>query len=766
MTDDHAGVSRWRNLRQHPAFQAAAVYIGGSWAVIQVADIFVPDPAVVRWLGIILAVGFLAVVGGAWFSAREGGQAPSDRAAAEEGVASNRWRRRLAYAAAACLVAIGGLFWWLRPNILGAVAPDAQVIAVLPFNTSGPAVEYLGEGVVDLLSPNFDEVGAIRTVDTRTVLHRWRQRAVEGSLDLEGALAVGRDVEAGSVVLGSVVTAGPEVRLRAQLYSVRGAELAQAQVEGPADSVLALLDELAVALLRKIWIAREPVPNLRVSGITTGNFDAIRAYLRGQQYYRRSNWDSAAAAFQRAVDADSTFALAHYRLGLTYGWNTRHGGFGSRAARTHAELAQRYSDRLPARERTLVAAHALFEEGRLAAYDSMVRYVSRHPDDPEGWYMLGDVRYHAMPILSIDVDDLFEPFDRILELDPSFAPAIIHPLELSLAYDDSARYFRFLDALAAAAEPSYVELYEIGGLQWTQPDSLGERLAAHPDANRVGGYMMAGSYRSETRTPADMFPGLQATLSSLEGNARTQVLSLYAMMLVSVGRLREASAIYDELWAEAVPNRQEPYLNVLPVLAGFADTSFAAQTLRALAGPATSARAEPLFRYIQMLYALSRGRTVEARELGRRSVESAAASNPTLTALISGAEGWADILDGDTVGGLAKLEAGLADAGYVSNVQLSLPLRYALAAIQANRPETREEGIRRLLNGWSFRDFVYMAHAYLLAGRALEASGDAAGAARAYEQFIHLWENADPELQPQVETARRALERLGAENVN
>ena len=56
-------------------------------------------------------------------------------------------------------------------------------------------------------------------------------------------------------------------------------------------------------MLREIWIAREPVPNLRVSGITTGNVDAIRAYLRGQQYYRRSSWDSAVAAFQQAVDA-------------------------------------------------------------------------------------------------------------------------------------------------------------------------------------------------------------------------------------------------------------------------------------------------------------------------------------------------------------------------------------------------------------------------------------------------------------------------------
>jgi len=56
--------SRWRDFRRHPAVQAAAVYIGAGWAIVQAADIFVPNPDVVRWLGVILAVGFLVVVGG------------------------------------------------------------------------------------------------------------------------------------------------------------------------------------------------------------------------------------------------------------------------------------------------------------------------------------------------------------------------------------------------------------------------------------------------------------------------------------------------------------------------------------------------------------------------------------------------------------------------------------------------------------------------------------------------------------------------------
>jgi tetratricopeptide (TPR) repeat protein len=767
MSENEGFAARWRHLRQHPAFQAAAVYLGGSWAIIQVADIFIPNPAVVRWVGIILAVGFLAVVGGAWVPAAQQSAAGRRKdAPGEASTPARRRRRHFAYAAAIGLVAIGGVFWWLRPNILGAVEPDAQVIAVLPFNTSGPAVEYLSEGIVDLVSPSLDAVGAIRTVDSRTVLHRWRQRAVGGSLDLDGALAVGRDVDAGSVLLGSVITAGPDVRLTAQLFSVRGTELAQATVEGPADSVLALVDELALSLLREIWIAREPVPNLRVAGITTDNVDAIRAYLRGQQYYRESNWDSALVAFSEAVNEDSTFALAHYRLGLTYGWNIQHGGFGSGAARRHAELAQRYSDRLPARERTLVRAHALFEDASVAAHDTMQRYVQENPDDPEGWYMLGDVRYHALPLLALDKEQIFGPFDRVLELDPSLAPAFIHPLELSLAYDDSARYYHYLAAMDSVVEPSYVEPFKLVAATWEEPDSLGVRMAAHPRAQRMNGFVLTGLYRSDSRSPEPMLEVFGEAVSAMQGPGRTSSLGMYAVVLSSLGHLGEAQTVFDTVQA-AAPYDRWAYMRLIPILAGYADSAFAGPVLEAMANSEVPPELDQVSHFARMLFALSRGRSAEARRYADRAVAAERGPTNDLTQLIEAGRGWAIIIDGDTVAGLEQMRSGLEEAGYASgSMEVSGPLRFALAAIQASREETRAEGIRRLRNSYWFADFAYYAPSYFLLGQALEESGDLVGAARAYEQLIRLWENADPELQPRVDTARRALERLTAETIN
>ena len=43
-----------------------------------------------------------------------------------------------------------------------------------------------------------------------------------------------------------------------------------------------------------------------------------------------------------------------------------------------------------------------------------------------------------------------------------------------------------------------------------------------------------------------------------------------------------------------------------------------------------------------------------------------------------------------------------------------------------------------------------------------EQAGDSARASRAYSRFLHLWENADPELQPEVRRARDRLAALSA----
>ncbi|NIP58705.1 MAG: hypothetical protein GWM92_10380, partial [Gemmatimonadetes bacterium] len=86
-------------------------------------------------------------------------------------------------------------------------------------------------------------------------------------------------------------SAGPNVRLQAELNTVDGRSLARVDAEGPGDLLMELVDTLCIRLLRDVWRSREPIPNLRVSALSTGSIPAARHYLRGEYLFWRSHFD-------------------------------------------------------------------------------------------------------------------------------------------------------------------------------------------------------------------------------------------------------------------------------------------------------------------------------------------------------------------------------------------------------------------------------------------------------------------------------------------
>src|SRR5690606_11321460 len=163
------------------------------------------------------------------------------------------------------------------------------------------------------------------------------------------------------------------------------------------------------------------------------------------------------AAFEEAVRHDSTFALAHYRLGETFGWRE---SLGSEGARKHADQAARYADRLPTPTRKLIVAHQLHEQGDVAALDALQDYVNEYPDDVAGHYLLADARSHAGALIGLDVPTMLEGFESVFERDSTFAPNYAHLIELSLLAGDSARYDRYLSSFRALL-PSESGAYEV-----------------------------------------------------------------------------------------------------------------------------------------------------------------------------------------------------------------------------------------------------------------------------------------------------------------
>ena len=93
---------------------------------------------------------------------------------------------------------------------------------------------------------------------------------------------------------------------------------------------------------------------------------------------------------------------------------------------------------------------------------------------------------------------------------------------------------------------------------------------------------------------------------------------------------------------------------------------------------------------------------------------------------------------------------------------MTAPVRLHRAVVLAARPQSREQGLTWLRHGLGY-DVQYAPVARLALGRALEASGDRAGAIEAYGEFVRYWAGADSSLQPRVAEVRATIARLQKE---
>jgi eukaryotic-like serine/threonine-protein kinase len=328
---------------------------------------------------------------------------------------SRRSRLVAAVAIAATVVAGGYALTQTRLRAGGDEAHNR--FAVLPFSVRGsPQLAYLGEGIVDLLSRNLDGVDDLKAVDPGTVLSALTKSGVTAAGGIEGRDVV-RGIGAGTYITGSVVATGPTLRIQASLFE-NGDESpprAQVSVEGDTTQVLQLVDRLSAELMVK----RRPGPVFRLTqtaAVTTRSLPALRAFLEAERHLRNGKPDTAIAGFQRAIEEDSTFALAHYRLAVAAGWAERHTQSTDAVRRALAT-----SDRLADRDRRLLSAYAAFRRGAPNEAEQQYRAILEdYADDLEAEFQLADVMHQYNPLRGRPRIEARELFDRVLAFDPGF----------------------------------------------------------------------------------------------------------------------------------------------------------------------------------------------------------------------------------------------------------------------------------------------------------------------------------------------------------
>jgi eukaryotic-like serine/threonine-protein kinase len=358
-------------------------------------------------------------------------------------VAVRRWGAAVGLAA---LAAAGVLLSRSRP----ASPTDPNLLAIAPFDVLDPSLQIWHEGLVDILSRNLDGAGPLRTVPQTVGLKRWH-----GRTDRASAEGFGHRTGAGLVVFGSVRKARDTVSLRATVLDlVRKRVGPDLEVKGDTADIGDLADSLGVRILQVLGRDR-PIGAVRQESIGSRSLPALKAFLFGEQFYRRGLWDSALVYYDQAIAQDSTFAIAYRHMRVVLDWHPS----SSHAYRPSEEYLRKsvtLNRGLSPKDSMLIAADSFFVAADEATDPAdLVRFTyralstteeaaRRYPGDPEVWYELGDVRFHhplrGVPALAL------EAFDRAIALDPGFAPAYEHTVELAIRLNRADLARKYADA--------------------------------------------------------------------------------------------------------------------------------------------------------------------------------------------------------------------------------------------------------------------------------------------------------------------------------
>jgi TolB-like protein/class 3 adenylate cyclase len=239
-----------------------------------------------------------------------------------------RWRLGLlAAAAVVLLVAAGGAGLWLRSadrepappdqaatpvtaSTAPVVAPqtplDKHRLAVLPFAniSADPEDEYFSDGMTEELISKLSRLRDLKVI-ARTSVMQYKGTG-------KGIAEIGRELQVGTVLEGSVRKAGDSLRITAQLIDVASqAHIWSQDYDRALDDVFAIQSAVAESVADALEVTLGPGEKHQLQKQGTQNLEAYQLYLQGLALFHRQTEDAlknSIVYFERALQHDPDFA--------------------------------------------------------------------------------------------------------------------------------------------------------------------------------------------------------------------------------------------------------------------------------------------------------------------------------------------------------------------------------------------------------------------------------------------------------------------------
>jgi TolB-like protein/DNA-binding winged helix-turn-helix (wHTH) protein/tetratricopeptide (TPR) repeat protein len=327
---------------------------------------------------------------------------------------------------------------------------DAQIhsIAVLPFEnlSADSGQDYFAEGLTDAVTTNLAQIGSLKVI-SRSSANHYRK-------DSKSPVKIGQELGVDAVVEGTVARSGGRVRVNARLISTGDDRNLWAQsFERDTGDILALEDDLALSVSRRIEVALTPMFTHRREEPHPVNVRAYEAYLNGMHdlnNHRTNNeLQRSLEQFGEAIALDSKFAGAYAGKAIAYNLLGDYDEMPGSQAGPSAEAAARRALEL---DPSLAAAHSAlafalwkYSWDWKTAEAEFQKSLTLNPNNAHTHHI-----YAVMLACRGDFGAADEHMRKALALDP-----------LSLIIRTNIGWFHYFQHDYAKAEEAYLEVLKL-----------------------------------------------------------------------------------------------------------------------------------------------------------------------------------------------------------------------------------------------------------------------------------------------------------------
>jgi serine/threonine-protein kinase len=249
---------------------------------------------------------------------------------------------------------------------------------------------------------------------------------------------IGKELDVNAVLTAGFIHSGERFRVTAQLIDVGTGELLWSdRIDTAASDIIVLQDTIAQRIVEGLSVELSPHEQVGTGKASTRNPAAYEQYLRGRDLFARfifrtlseEDCDSAIEHFERAIQLDPNFALAHDGLGACY-VNRVFKGFGGSEDYERAEAAFTKAlaiDPNIFEARMLMVFVYLWRGHKQKARDEVARARREAPNEPVVHFVKA-----LLHRLDGEYGRALRSYDRLVRLDPaahvvaSYSRALVH----------------------------------------------------------------------------------------------------------------------------------------------------------------------------------------------------------------------------------------------------------------------------------------------------------------------------------------------------